>query len=151
MVQVYHTVRGISYTSISTSDKIGKRRQKRLARTSGRGVRGIIQSGTSLKLERIGLGILNGRCALHDVDLYLLSLHLPCTVQPSVMNAMRPLQHLGQVLRRTSIQAAPLRTFASSTPSLSSIIPPRGWTPTPFVTETVVSPAIFFRMFKDCV
>lgn len=67
-----------------------------------------------------------------------------------MMNAMRPLQRLGEVLRRTSFQAAPLRTFASSTPSLSSgLVPPRGWTPTPFVTETVVCCAVRFGILTD--
>lgn len=58
------------------------------------------------------------------------------------MNPARSVQRLGRLLPRSSIAAglpAASRSFASSIPSLSKgASSPRGWTPTPFVTETVV-------------
>ncbi|XHG09536.1 hypothetical protein AWENTII_012589 [Aspergillus wentii] len=54
------------------------------------------------------------------------------------MNVSRSFQRLGRLARRGSpLQPGLLRSFTSSVPSLSSSSPPRGWTPTPFVTETV--------------
>lgn len=57
----------------------------------------------------------------------------------AIMNT-RSLLRLGQVVRRSPLQPRLLRSFSSSVPSLSSSSssPPRTWTPTPFVTETVV-------------
>lgn len=52
------------------------------------------------------------------------------------MNSSRSLLRLGRLARRS--QPAILRSFSSSIPTLSSSSPPRAWTPTPFVTETVV-------------
>lgn len=50
------------------------------------------------------------------------------------MNVSRSLQRLGLLSSRPSV-----RSFSSSLRVRSSAQPPRGWTPTPFVTETVVS------------
>ncbi|KAH8426758.1 ATP-dependent Clp protease proteolytic subunit [Aspergillus melleus] len=57
------------------------------------------------------------------------------------MNPARSVSRLGRLLPRSSIAAglpAASRSFTSSIPSLSKgASSPRGWTPTPFVTETV--------------
>lgn len=55
------------------------------------------------------------------------------------MNTTRPLQRLARVVGRQTVKPALSRSFASSVPTLSGARSPRGWTPTPFVTETVVS------------
>ncbi|KAL4918780.1 Clp protease-domain-containing protein [Aspergillus aurantiobrunneus] len=64
------------------------------------------------------------------------------------MNASRSLQRLCRLASRPSIRA-----FSSSVPALSSAQPPRGWTPTPFVTETVGGGwhtyDIFSRLLKE--
>ncbi|KAF4213794.1 hypothetical protein CNMCM8980_005935 [Aspergillus fumigatiaffinis] len=70
------------------------------------------------------------------------------------MNSSILLRRLG----RTALQPVLSRTFTSSIPALSSAIPPRGiptrgWTPTPFVTETVGGGwhtyDIFSRLLKE--
>ncbi|THC97995.1 hypothetical protein EYZ11_002497 [Aspergillus tanneri] len=53
------------------------------------------------------------------------------------MNPVRSLQRLGQVLPCSSILPTLSRSFTSSIPTLSKGNTPQGWTPTPFVTETV--------------
>ncbi|KAJ9315270.1 hypothetical protein DTO271D3_4437 [Paecilomyces variotii] len=69
------------------------------------------------------------------------------------MNTIRPLQSLAGVARRSLFQPGLSRTFSSCVPSLSSVLPPRGWTPTPFVTETVGGGwhtyDIFSRLLKE--
>ncbi|RHZ71500.1 hypothetical protein CDV55_106663 [Aspergillus turcosus] len=56
-------------------------------------------------------------------------------------------------LGRAALQPALSRSFTSSIPALSSAIPTRGWTPTPFVTETVGGGwhtyDIFSRLLKE--
>lgn len=54
------------------------------------------------------------------------------------MNVARSLQRLGIVPRARTFRPALRRSFASSAVSLSNSSPLRNWTPTPFVTETVV-------------
>ncbi|KAL1985274.1 hypothetical protein VTN96DRAFT_8073 [Rasamsonia emersonii] len=71
------------------------------------------------------------------------------------MNTARPLQLLGAAVRRRAIQSPLSRTFtsSSSTSIPSNLVPPRGWTPTPFVTETVGGGwhtyDIFSRLLKE--
>ncbi|RJE24614.1 hypothetical protein PHISCL_03038 [Aspergillus sclerotialis] len=69
------------------------------------------------------------------------------------MSAGRSLQRLGRIVPRNTFKPSLLRTFASSTTSLSNSRPARGWTPTPFVTETVGGGwhtyDIFSRLLKE--
>ncbi|BCS22337.1 ATP-dependent Clp protease proteolytic subunit [Aspergillus puulaauensis] len=64
------------------------------------------------------------------------------------MNVSRSLRRLGLLASRASV-----RSFSSSLRVRSSAQPPRGWTPTPFVTETVGGGwhtyDIFSRLLKE--
>ncbi|KAB8229216.1 ATP-dependent Clp protease proteolytic subunit [Aspergillus alliaceus] len=53
------------------------------------------------------------------------------------MNPSRTLWRLSRFVPRSSVLPVLSRSFSSSIPSLSKASPPRGWTPTPFITETV--------------
>ncbi|KAL3482469.1 Clp protease-domain-containing protein [Aspergillus californicus] len=67
------------------------------------------------------------------------------------MNVTRSLQRLCRFTPRRSLLMT--RSFSSTIPALSSAQPPRGWTPTPFVTETVGGGwhtyDIFSRLLKE--
>ena len=63
------------------------------------------------------------------------------------MNPGRSLQRLSRFFPRSSILPVLSRSFTSSVPSLSKSNTPRGWTPTPFVTETVVSSLEFISSY----
>ncbi|KAF9892891.1 hypothetical protein FE257_000483 [Aspergillus nanangensis] len=73
------------------------------------------------------------------------------------MNPARALQRLGRaaIPRTSRYQALPTlsRSFSNSLVPLSNASPPRGWTPTPFVTETVGGGwhtyDIFSRLLKE--
>ncbi|KAB8220515.1 Clp protease-domain-containing protein [Aspergillus novoparasiticus] len=69
------------------------------------------------------------------------------------MNPSRSLQRLCRFFPRSSVLPVLSRSFTSSVPSLSKGNPPRGWTPTPFVTETIGGGwhtyDIFSRLLKE--
>ncbi|KAB8077529.1 Clp protease-domain-containing protein [Aspergillus leporis] len=69
------------------------------------------------------------------------------------MNPCRPLQRLSRFVPRYPVLPVLSQSFSSSIPSLSKSSPPRGWTPTPFVTETVGGGwhtyDIFSRLLKE--